>query len=315
MIMNTPKRNDNTIIECPAGKDCLDTGRHYANNHTAITACLRHKANKERMHRNSQYMQYLNYTPEYNPTVNANKFNAIIKYYKDNPEQAAETINNIIQSNNDQPIPIETYFGPASVTAAEYVPQNNHGENIDHIIYQVNPRESADYFHNGQTYCYHETAYGKQVTIDDQEDIQKAQTAYITSDGQAGGYVKENGEFGGLFSTNKSKRRVSGAILDVVMEYDGDRVSHLECFDTFLTKIYRRKGFRAIVHVPFNDEYAPIGWSYEEMEKFHQGRPPILIMVPKEHMKHPTDDQYDFSNETNYEGNNIYDIIKRSKGS
>lgn len=99
------------------------------------------------------------------------------------------------------------------------------------------------------------------------------------------------------------------------MEYDGDRVSHLECFDTFLTKIYRRKGFRAIAHVPFNDEYAPIGWSYEEMEKFHQGRPPILIMVPKEHMKHPTDDQYDFSNETNYEGNNIYDIIKRSKGS
>lgn len=302
------------VIECPAGKDCLGKGRHYANNHAAITACLKHKANKERMHRNSQYIESSTYRPKDNPKENANKFDTIIQEHKDDPEKAAENINALIQSNNAKPIRIETNFGPVAVVAAEHTPQNYHGGTIDHIIYQVDPEESADYFHNGQTYCYHETAYGKQVTIDDQEDIMRAQSAYITHDGQAGGYVKENGEFGGLFSTNKSQRKVANSILDVVIEHDGDRVSHLECFDTFLTKIYRRKGFRAIAHVPFDDEYAPIGWSYEEMEKFHQGRPPILIMVPKEHMKEPIDEPYDYSNETNYDGDNITNIIKRSKG-
>lgn len=314
MDMNTPIRNDNTVIECPAGKDCLGKGRHYANNYSAITECLRHKANKERMHRNSQYIESPTYRPKDNPEANANKFDTIIQEYKDDPAKAAENINALIQSNNANPIRIETDFGTVAVAAAEHAPQNYHGKNIDHIIYQVDPKESADCFHNGQTYCYHETAYGKQVTIDDHEDIQKVQTAYITSDGQAGGYVKEDGEFGGLFSTKKSQHRVSNAILDVVMEHDGDRVSHLECFDTFLPKIYQRNNFQAVAHIPFDDKYAPEGWDYQAMEKYNNGRPPVLIMMYREHMKNPINEPYNYNNETSYDGDNIKNIIQHVKG-
>lgn len=314
MVMNTPIRNDTTVIECPAGKDCLGKGRHYANNHAAITACLRHKANKERMHRNSQYIESSTYRPKDNPKENANKFDTIIQEHKDDPEKAAENINALIQSNNAKPIRIETNFGPVAVVAAEHTPQNYQGGTIDHIIYQVDPEESAEYFHNGQIYCYHETAYGKQVTIDSQEDIMKVQSAYITHDGQAGGYVKENGEFGGLFSTNKSQRKVANSILDVVMEHDGQRVSHLECFDTYLPKIYQRSNFITVAHVAFNDEYAPEGWDYQKMEKYNKGKPPVLIMVPQDHMKNQIITPYDYTNETNYDGDNITNIIKRSKG-
>lgn len=312
--MNNNIQKGHIIIQCPAGQDCLDTGRHYADNQSAITACLNHKANKERMQRNSEYIQGNNYTTKDNPERNAERLNRIVQDSKDCYD-AADKINSLISDNNNQPITIETDFGQVSVKmASATIQERKNGKPIEHVVYEVDPEHSADYFHNGQTYCYYETYVGKQVTIDDTEDIKKARFAYITSDGKAGAYIKEDGEFGGLFSAKKYKKEVAGAIIDTVMEYNGDEVDHLECFDTYLTGIYAKKGFHPVAHIPFDEQYAPEGWNYEEMEKYHHGKPPIMIMVHKDHMKQSAPDAYNYDNETSYDGDNISNIVKRAKG-
>jgi len=45
---------------------------------------------------------------------------------------------------------------------------------------------------------------------------------------------------------------------------------HLNCFDGYLPVLYARHGFVAKVRVPFDDRYAPAGWTY--------GRPGVLYM-------------------------------------
>lgn len=50
------------------------------------------------------------------------------------------------------------------------------------------------------------------------------------------------------------------------------------------------------------------------MEKYHHGKPPIMIMVYKDHMKQSSFDDYNYDNETSYDGDNISNIVKRAKG-
>ena len=59
-----------------------------------------------------------------------------------------------------------------------------------------------------------------------------------------------------------------------------DGGKYLECFDTYLPKVYGRAGFEKVAAVPFDPNFAPEGWSYEDMAEYHRGKPDVVFMIP-----------------------------------
>lgn len=59
-----------------------------------------------------------------------------------------------------------------------------------------------------------------------------------------------------------------------------DGGKYLECFDTYLPKVYGRAGFGKVAAVPFDPNFAPEGWSYEDMAEYHRGKPDVVFTLP-----------------------------------
>jgi hypothetical protein len=77
----------------------------------------------------------------------------------------------------------------------------------------------------------------------------------------------------------KEQARGQGAVTPSVIALataQGGR--RLDAFDTVLRSLYSQSGFRAVARVPWNDEYAPVGWNHETFGKFNQGRPDVVFM-------------------------------------
>lgn len=95
-------------------------------------------------------------------------------------------------------------------------------------------------------------------------------------------FVKEDGDIVGVFKEAGSKaKRVADNILQKAVEMGGKK---LDNFDNYLTKIYKRNGFRTVGRMAFSEEYAPEGWNKEK-----HGTPDVVAMV------------YDPNNEMNIE--------------
>jgi hypothetical protein len=102
----------------------------------------------------------------------------------------------------------------------------------------------------------------------------------VLADGRAGAAVRYNGEIAAVYSGGSS-RGAAQALLPIAAERGG---THLECFDTFLPKIYGRSGFITVASIPFNREFAPDGWDYSAMSRVAppRGEPDITFMVTPE---------------------------------
>ena len=105
----------------------------------------------------------------------------------------------------------------------------------------------------------------------------------MTIDGRAGAAVKKSGEIAAVYSNSK-QRKVAESLLSLAVQRGG---THLECFDTFLPKVYRRSGFVPVATIPFNREYAPDGWDYSEMAELSppSGEPDIVFMAHEDHYR------------------------------
>ncbi|QDP68135.1 MAG: hypothetical protein Unbinned1473contig1000_13 [Prokaryotic dsDNA virus sp.] len=86
------------------------------------------------------------------------------------------------------------------------------------------------------------------------------------------GLVTQDGDIIGVFKNIGSK--VKGVADNIIQEAIKVGGVKLDNFDGYLTKIYERNGFRVTSRVPFNEEYAPEGWSEEK-----NGRPDVVSMV------------------------------------
>lgn len=65
-------------------------------------------------------------------------------------------------------------------------------------------------------------------------------------------------------------------LMDVATRNGGRRV---DVYDTYLPRIYARCGFRIVAKIPWDDEYAPDGWDYGQMDEYNHGRPDVVFMV------------------------------------
>lgn len=110
------------------------------------------------------------------------------------------------------------------------------------------------------------------VDIPSMEDIQSAAEDGRIADVQGGmGIVTEDGNMVGLFKYDNSKTGTAAAVQAARVQMGGIK---LDNFDGYLTKTYKRNGFRVVSRVSFNEEYAPEGWVKEK-----HGTPDVVFMI------------------------------------
>lgn len=122
---------------------------------------------------------------------------------------------------------------------------------------------------------YEDGPTGKQVTKFTATELRAFTRLYAAADGMAGGGVRESGEIAALYSLSGTR----GSGERIVKRAIADGGAYLECFDTFLPRIYERTGMTPVARVPFNREFAPDDWDYEGMVEYSNGEPDIVFMV------------------------------------
>lgn len=150
-----------------------------------------------------------------------------------------------------------------------------------HTVLEVAGTTSARTFNKGLRERYDEDEVGKQVTRASAKELQEDfATLLVLADGRAGAGIRHTGEIASVYS-NSNATKVVQAILPLAVKHGG---THLECFNTFLPKLYARSGFVPVASIPFNREFAPEGWDYSVMSRVAppRGEPDVVFMVSKE---------------------------------
>lgn len=93
------------------------------------------------------------------------------------------------------------------------------------------------------------------------------------------GVVTEDGDIKGVFNPNAAKQREGvpakkNTLAGLIPKAINAGGIKLDNFDGRLTELYSKNGFRKVSSVPFNEEYAPEGWSKEK-----DGTPDVVSMV------------------------------------
>jgi hypothetical protein len=99
-----------------------------------------------------------------------------------------------------------------------------------------------------------------------------AREGTIVSDKDGAALVSKDGDIKGLFKKASSKAKgIAQKLLEKAVQAGGIK---LDNFDTYLSPIYKKAGFRVVSRVPFNEQYAPEGWNKED-----HGTPDVVAMV------------------------------------
>jgi hypothetical protein len=95
-------------------------------------------------------------------------------------------------------------------------------------------------------------------------------TVITTEDG--GIIVKKDGDIKGLFKKPSSNaKRISNDLIPAAILNGGIK---LDCFDGYITDIYKEHGFRVVARMPFVEKYAPEGWNKDK-----HGTPGVVAML------------------------------------
>lgn len=238
-------------------------------------------------------------------------------YHSDKNEDYISTVNSInsaierCQKQGKAGLDVDTPRGTVTVTRAYFSDTDDSGKNRSskkHIVFKIEPRSAAPVIVSSQKECYDESDKGKQVTVQNEVDVANARSVYVDADMCSGIVLKKDGEISGVYSVpskdsdenSNPKSNYAQSIIDTAMDNEGEHVTHLECFDTYLPHVYGKSDFVTIGKMAFNPEYQPDGWNaYGDMTRYNNGQPDILFMVPREHLS-PT--WNNAVKETDYDG-------------
>lgn len=132
--------------------------------------------------------------------------------------------------------------------------------------------ESAQKFESALQSAKKENPWGAQVYAYPREEYKGFRT-FLTDDGKAGFALKPDGDIVSVFSTKGGKSARS--LLALAVQEGGNK---LDNFDTQLTRIYQRAGFREVGREPWNEEYKPEGWGKQQYAEFNHGEPDVVRM-------------------------------------
>lgn len=118
-----------------------------------------------------------------------------------------------------------------------------------------------------------EHPFGKAVEVKDSSFYRdKANTLYLSDDKLAGSAVTSDGDIVSGF-----KHPSSTADFGAIFHEAANKGTHLDAFTSgggHLPELYAKEGFRPVVRVPFNKDYAPKDWPYDKI-----GEPDVVLMV------------------------------------
>jgi hypothetical protein len=109
-------------------------------------------------------------------------------------------------------------------------------------------------------------------TIDEVQLDKAAEEGRIIKTESGFGVVGEDGDIKGVFKADlKSTEKTGDKVIQEAIKKGGIKLDNFALPN--LMKIYERNGFREVSRLPFNEEYAPEGWTLE------QGTPDVVAMV------------------------------------
>lgn len=113
-------------------------------------------------------------------------------------------------------------------------------------------------------------AFGKQVHTYTAEEYSNMKL-YMSNDGKMGFAIKPDGDLVSVFIHKDNGGKGYAHKLIELAKQQG--ATKLDCYDTYLTDLYKKHGFVEVGRDKWNDKYAPEGWSKEQL-----GEPDVVYM-------------------------------------
>jgi hypothetical protein len=117
--------------------------------------------------------------------------------------------------------------------------------------------------------------YGASVYVYDLAEYEDMDL-WLTEDGTAG-IALHNGDIVSGFNEGSNPAN-KGFVLHGMATAQAAGGTRADAFDTVLPDIYAKAGMEVVGRVPWDDDYAPDGWDYEQFAKFNGGRPDVVFM-------------------------------------
>ena len=122
--------------------------------------------------------------------------------------------------------------------------------------------------------AHEKSGLDKQLTLYSVQDYRKMRM-FLGREGTAG-FALQGDNIVSVFAHPLLARGASPNLLDWAVQKGGRRV---DIFDTYLPKLYAREGFRTVARMLWDEQYSPVGWNYEAMKQFNNGRPDVIFMA------------------------------------
>ena len=161
-------------------------------------------------------------------------------------------------------------FFPDPDTLAKYQSAGLSLPNIN----QVDSATNATSYNADMTSAMSGHKFGAQVEIKSAEDLLSSKL-FRTESG-SGFAIKPDGDIVAVFASPNEPKGGSTSMLQAAVQAGGKK---LDAFDTYLPRIYKSVGFRPIARLPWNDEFAPLGWDKSNFLEFNNGEPDIIFFV------------------------------------
>lgn len=105
----------------------------------------------------------------------------------------------------------------------------------------------------------------------------KGYRMFVSRGGESGFAIGMDGDIVSLFKQGDAPiQDLVSSVLPLAIQQGGTK---LDAFDTYLPILYSRYGFKAVARVPFNEQYMPEGWRFEDFKEYKDGRPDVVLMV------------------------------------
>ena len=140
--------------------------------------------------------------------------------------------------------------------------KKNDSESVKEFLEKFKSANEANKKASAQVYQYPDEDY-------------KKMRLFVAENGKSGFALKEDGDIVSVFSQEK---RATGCMLELAIAQGGKK---LDCFDTFLPKIYKKHGLEEYKRDKWAEEYKPESWDKEYFKEYNNGEPDVVYMKVK----------------------------------
>ena len=179
---------------------------------------------------------------------------------------------------------VKAWFESAGISTSDFYEVDNDEEELD------SDEEAKGYkqFQRLVEAAKKKLKFGSSVAVLEDPGFPDSENAYfgtrqfVSRDGGAG-FALNGDEIISAFSNGEGVNAgAADAMLQLAVQLGGRR---LDAFDTVLPEMYARSGFVTTARIPFNDEFAPEDWDFEEYKEFNNGRPDVVFMAYNPNMR------------------------------